>query len=80
MSTVTRSHPGCWTGTAYQHTCHRPSGRPCIDCGAPAGTPWTPLWCPDCDVARLDRISADLDRIMAFFSAPSTHVTDGSRP
>lgn len=60
-----RSHPKCWTGTGYDHRCHEPSGRPCVDCGKPAGTPWGPLWCPDCDVIRLDRVSAQLAGIRA---------------
>ena len=55
-----RSHPKCWTGTEYRHTCHEPSGRPCVDCGKPAGTPWGPMWCPECDVIRLDRVSGQL--------------------
>jgi hypothetical protein len=58
-----RSHPKCWTGTEYSHDCHEPSGRACIDCGASAGTPWGPYWCPPCDVARLDRIGASLAEI-----------------
>lgn len=59
-----RSHPKCWTGTEYNHTCHDYSGRRCIDCGEPAGTPWGPLWCPDCDVIRLDRISASMESLI----------------
>ena len=59
--TTDQSHPNCWTGDHYQHACHQPSGRPCVDCGAPAGTPWGPYWCPDCDVKRLDRITAQLE-------------------
>lgn len=62
---MTRSHPGCWTGTEYAHTCHDPSGRACIDCGKPAGTPWGPHWCPDCDVKRLDGIEKNLTEIQA---------------
>lgn len=45
--------------------CQEPSGRDCIDCGKPAGTLWGPYWCPDCDVKRLDKISASLDSILA---------------
>ena len=59
-----RSHPRCWTGTRYEHTCHQPSGRTCVEgCGRPAGTPWGPYWGPECDVVRLDRISASLEAI-----------------
>ena len=58
-----RSHPNCWTGQGYEHTCHVPSGRTCLDCDQPAGTPWGPYWCPPCDVVRLDRVSAGMDEI-----------------
>lgn len=62
MSGAGRSHPKCWTGIEYDHKCHDYSGRRCIEAGCeePAGTPWGPLWCPDCDVQRLDRIGASL--------------------
>ena len=55
-----RSHPECWQGDHYEHSCHEPSGRSCVECGAPAGTPWGPYFCPECDVIRLDRIDANL--------------------
>ena len=61
-----RSHPHCWLGDHYEHVdCVAPSGRRCVECGDPAGTKWGPYWCPPCDVARLDRISAQLDAIAA---------------
>lgn len=45
-------------GIAY-HT-----GKLCIeDCGRPAGTAWSPLWCFPCNVARLDRIGAQMDEL-----------------
>lgn len=62
---MNRSHPQCWTEDHYEHTCQVPSGRRCIDCGEPAGTRWGPLWCPDCDVVRLDRCRAGFDEIAA---------------
>lgn len=67
---MTRSHPKCWTDDRYEHHCHQPSGRTCIErgCDNPAGTPWSPYWCPACDVARLDRISANLEDILARFT------------
>jgi len=58
-----RSHPDCWVGDHYEHHCLTPSGMSCLDCGRPAGTPWGPYWCPECDVDRLDRIAAQLYRI-----------------
>lgn len=53
------SHPHCGEG----HVCQRPSGRECIEpgCHALAGTTWGPLWCPEHDQERLDRISGQLD-------------------
>lgn len=68
-----RAHARCWRGDHYEHNCHEPSGRSCIECGAPAGTPWGPYWCPDCDVVRLDRVSAGLAEIAASFK----EATDG---
>ncbi|MBM4707828.1 hypothetical protein GS982_01865 [Rhodococcus hoagii] len=58
---MSRSHPNCWTEKG--HVCQEPSGRACIECGKPAGTRWGPYYCPDCDVIRLDRITASLDEI-----------------
>lgn len=47
------------------HICQEPSGRTCVElgCSRPAGTWWGPLWCPECDKARLDRVSDQLDAI-----------------
>ena len=53
------------------HTCHHPSGRTCLDCPEPAGTPWGPYWCPNCDVARLDGIRASLTALREDFKADS---------
>lgn len=61
-----KSHPQCWGPGG--HVCQVPSGRDCIDCGQPAGTAWGPYWCPDCDVKRLDKISANLESIQAELS------------
>ncbi len=65
---MTRSHSKCWRGDRYEHICQKPSGRKCVDYGKPAGTSWGPIWCPDCDVKRLDRISASLEEISSHFS------------
>jgi hypothetical protein len=61
------SHPDCHT--AAGHVCQRPSGQPCIEpgCDRPAGTLWGPLWCPEDDEKRLDRISASFEKIAASF-------------
>ena len=36
------------------------TGKPCIDCGNPAGTAWSPHWCFECNVKRIKRINAGL--------------------
>jgi hypothetical protein len=53
-----KSHPRCQTEAG--HVCQKPSGRTCIEdgCTHAAGTLWGPYWCPTCDEARLNRISA----------------------
>lgn len=38
-------------------------------CENEAGTPWTPLWCSECDQERLDSISASLAEITKSFEA-----------
>lgn len=58
---MSQSHPKCHGPEG--HVCQKPSGRECFECGKPAGTWWGPYFCPDCDMARLDRISASLDKI-----------------
>lgn len=64
---MSRSHPGCWNAEkqGYIHICQKRSGNSCIeaDCAEPAGTLWGPLWCPEHDVERLDRISRSFDDI-----------------
>ncbi len=41
------------------------TGKPCIEegCGKPAGTAWSPHWCFACNVKRIDRINAELEKI-----------------
>ena len=40
------------------------TGKACIEkgCERPAGTHWSPFWCQPCNAARMDRISAALDK------------------
>lgn len=65
---VSRPHLKCWDDEAcrYLHQCHKPSGLICdtAGCEEPAGTWWTPIWCPDHDVERLTQISGEFDRIL----------------
>lgn len=65
------SHVPCQTPEGYRHVCSAPSGKACIDCGAPAGTWWGPHWCPDCDVKRLDGIGARLSEIQEHLKGAS---------
>ncbi len=52
-----RNHPangsGFWTGQV------------CVEdgCVGPAGTAWSRLWCFDCNVERMDRITKSLERL-----------------
>lgn len=39
------------------------TGKQCIDCPRPAGTAWSPVWCFECNVARMRRVSASLASI-----------------
>ena len=61
------SHKLC--AEAGKHICQRPSGQSCVEpgCDRPAGTWWGPLWCPEHDEERLDRISRQLAEIKGFF-------------
>ena len=68
MNENDHSHPNCErTATGILHVCQEPSGQPCVEdgCDKPAGTWWGPLWCPDHDVERLDRISRNLKSMVA---------------
>jgi hypothetical protein len=51
-----------------------PSGRSCVDCGKPAGTPWGPYWCPDCDDRRMARIDASLKQLGERFRAAEGEI------
>lgn len=55
------SHPKC----TPVHVCQQPSGRTCVEdgCERQAGTWWGPLWCPEHDKERLDRISISLEEL-----------------
>lgn len=62
------AHPKCTDG----HICQEPSGRTCIEagCDEAAGTLWGPLWCPDHDRERLNRIDAQLSALETFGGPP----------
>ena len=49
-------HPG---NSPKYHT-----GKKCIEgCGRPAGTAWGKYWCFECNLERIKRISASLDKM-----------------
>ena len=52
----------CEGNSAKYHT-----ERKCIEqgCNNPAGTAWSPHWCVECNVKRMDRITAQLDSMAA---------------
>jgi len=35
-----------------------------INCNNPAGTAWSPYWCVDCNIKRMDKITKQLDDIV----------------
>lgn len=49
--------------TPEERAAVEPSGLACVGCGKPAGTPWSPFWCPDCDDKRIARIDEHLKEI-----------------
>ena len=71
LSETSRSHQQCID--AGEHICQKPSGRTCIEggCDRSAGTLWGPLWCPDHDQERLDRIDRQMRKIQASFRGRS---------
>lgn len=56
------AHPNC----TESHVCQQPSGRTCIEsgCDLPAGTLWGPLWCPDHDRERLERVTRQMESLL----------------
>jgi len=44
------------------------TGKKCITCHErPAGTAWSPHWCFECNVERMDRITRNMESILAGF-------------
>lgn len=64
------SHPDCVRKSwGVLHYCQIPSGRECVEigCDREAGTQWGPLWCPDHDLERLDRVTKSLEGLAERF-------------
>lgn len=42
------------------------TGKKCIEgeCNNPAGTAWSPHWCFECNVKRIDRINKQFDELL----------------
>ena len=51
----------CEGNGAAHHT-----GKECIErgCHNPAGTAWSPYWCVECNIARIDGINAGWDEVL----------------
>jgi len=47
------------------------TGKTCIvaGCNKPAGTLWSPFWCFECNVRRIDRINKQFERAISAFDA-----------
>lgn len=53
--------PNNYGNSAEHHT-----GKECVekDCTRPAGTAWSPYWCFECNVERINRISEQMDALV----------------
>ena len=45
------------------------TGKPCVEagCNNAAGTAWSPYWCFECNVKRIDGINKSFDKMLAAF-------------
>jgi hypothetical protein len=59
------AHPNCQGQDG--HVCRVPSDRPCYEpgCVEPAGTLWTPHWCPKHDQERIERITQQMQDLQS---------------
>jgi hypothetical protein len=50
------------------------TGKLCIErgCDRPAGTAWSHLWCVECNIVRMDRISASLAQLASPRAVPES--------
>lgn len=45
------------------------TGKKCINgCGNPAGTLWSPYWCKDCNIERMNNIDKQFEKIRKAFA------------
>ena len=52
--------------SAKHHT-----GKECIEgCGRPAGTAWSPYWCFECNVDRINKINGQFEKLLNPGHAP----------
>ena len=70
---MTYNDPNHRNNSTEHHT-----GKLCIEleCDEPAGTAWSPYWCFEHNVKRMDRISAQFDGMLQNF--PGQHPRDSS--
>lgn len=81
MTDQTRSHPMCWRGDHYEHDCARPSGRTCIDCGAPAGTLGRSIARErDLDLLAIRQLLAEVRRLWAMEQRVREYARHLARP
>jgi len=47
------------------------TGEKCIElgCNNPAGTAWSPYWCMDCNIKRMDKISKQFEDMVEKFNS-----------
>jgi len=47
------------------------TGKKCIEgCGKPAGTLWSPHWCFECNVKRINRINEQFEQLISASTGP----------
>ena len=57
------------------------TGKKCIepDCLSPAGTYWSPYWCFECNVKRMERITQSLEELAGNARGVAFPETDGNK-
>ena len=49
------------------------TGKLCVEgCRRPAGTAWSPYWCFECNVKRINRINKHLKQLTSCFESTKT--------
>jgi len=55
------------------------TGEECAEkgCQNPAGTWWSPYWCVECNIKRMDKITNSLNRLLKICDPPRKVATHG---